>query len=166
MFSKLTQGYTLKTQYHKPKIYEVHGDGTKNRSMRRHSGEAANGTAMRTNTNKWGAGFRCPKLLLSSIPDHVAGQESQFAEFLQKCLPRLSTDEREYLGNVSDILRCNEPSRPDLETCQIAYWTIIGNVGNKVKVLLVFSVVGLYILVKLVKLRFTAILCRLSYCWP
>ena len=81
-------------------------------------------------------------MLLSSIPDRVAGQESQFAEFPQKCLPRLSTDEREYLGNVSDIFRCNEPTRPDLETCQIAYEPIIGNVGNKVKVLLVFSVVG------------------------
>ena len=50
--------------------------------------------------------FGAPSRLLSSIPDRVAGQESQFAEFPQKCLPSLSTDEREYLGNVSDILWC------------------------------------------------------------
>ena len=85
--------------------------------------------------------FGAPSLL-SSIPDRVSGQESQFAEFPPKSLPRLSTDEREYLGNIYDILRCNEPSWPDPETCQIAYEPIIGNVGNKVKVFLVFSVVG------------------------
>ena len=86
-------------------------------------------------------------LILSSIPDRVAGQENQFAEFLQECLHGLSTNEREYLGNVSNVLRGNEPSRPDLETCEVAYELIIGNVGNKVKVLLVFSTLALLILV-------------------
>ena len=142
MLPKLTQGYTQKTKITNQKNYEVHGDGTKNRSMRRHSGEAANGTPMRTITDKWGLIFGAPSRLLSSIPDRVAGQESQFAELPQKCLPRLSTDEREHLGNVSNILRCNEPSRPNLKTCQVAYEPIIGNIGNKVNVLLVFSVVG------------------------
>ena len=74
--------------------------------------------------------FGAPIRLLSSSPDLVAGQERQFAEFPQKCLPRHSTDEKEYLGNVSDILRCNEPSRPDLETCQVGYEPIIDNIGN------------------------------------
>ena len=45
-----------------------------------------------------------PSRHLPSIPDRVAGQESQFAEFAQKCLLRLSTSEREYLRNASDII--------------------------------------------------------------
>ena len=61
----------------------------------------------RSRTDK-GLVFGAQSRLLSSIPDHVAGQESQFAEFPQKCLPRLSTDEGEYLGNVSDINKEHE----------------------------------------------------------
>ena len=35
--------------------------------------------------------FGAPNRLLSSIPDRVARQESQFAEFPQNCLLKLST---------------------------------------------------------------------------
>ena len=66
---------------------------------------------------------------------------------LKKCLLRFSTNEREYLGNVSNIPKCNESPRPDLETRQFAYEPIIGNVGNKVEVLLLFSVVDLLMFV-------------------
>ena len=106
----------------------------------------------RSQTNE-GLVFGALSRLLSTIPDRVTGKESQFAEFPQKCLLRFSTNEREYLGNVPDIFRCNEPPRPDFETCQIAYEPIIGNVGNKVKALLVFSLVGL--LTKIIKDGFT-----------
>ena len=43
--------------------------------------------------------FGDPGRLLSCIPDRVAGQESQFAEFPRKCLLGLSTNERKYLCN-------------------------------------------------------------------
>ena len=55
-----------------------------------------------------GLALRAPIRLLSSIPDRVAEQESQFDEFPKTCLLRLSTNGREYLGNVPNIYRCNE----------------------------------------------------------
>ena len=58
---------------------------------------------------------------------------------LLSSLKNVFTNEREYFGNVSVIFLCKEPLLPDIETCQIAYKPIIDNVGNKVKIVLVFS---------------------------
>ena len=114
-------GLYIKDKISQTKFYEVHkeqeteawGDAQGKQQMERQ--------LERSGTDE-GLVFGAPSRLLSSIPDRVAGQESQFAEFPQKCLPRLSTDEREYLGNVSDIFRCNEPTKKFMTKC---YWQTV-----------------------------------------
>ncbi len=52
--------------------------------------------------SKEGLIFRAPSRLLSSIPDCVTGQESQFADFPHERLPHFCAKEGEYLVDVSD----------------------------------------------------------------
>ena len=97
-------------------------------------GEAANGTDKRAITEKSGAGFRRPKPFLSSIADCVAGQESQFADFLENVFLGLAPTKENILEMYSTFFGVMNPRNHTSKHVRSHMF--------KVKILLVFSVVS------------------------
>ena len=78
-------------------------------------GEAANGTAKQRSQRDQGLALGAPNRLLSSIPDRVAGQESQFAEFPKNVFLRLAPTKENILAimypTFSGVMNQRDPPR-------------------------------------------------------